>query len=323
MPYLDYSPEVLEAYSPEPLVQDDFDAFWARSLAETRRAAGPARFEAVDSGLEAQEIFDVTFSGYAGQPIKAWLLLPRHRSGPLPAVVEFIGYGGGRGLPIEWLLYSSAGYAHFVMDTRGQGSTWRVGDTPDLSDLPGSPQAPGFMTRGILDPESYYYRRVFADAVRAVETAAAHPAVDPGRVAVTGGSQGGGIAIAAAALAPGLVKLSLPDVPFLCHYKRALEVTDSAPYQEIRRYCMNHRDQVERVFDTLSYFDGLNFAPRARAKALFSVGLMDQVCPPSTVYAAYNRWAGAKEIRVWPYNDHEGGQAFQDREKLAFLRRHL
>jgi cephalosporin-C deacetylase len=80
---------------------------------------------------------------------------------------------------------------------------------------------------------------------------------------------------------------------------------------------------VDRVFDTLSYFDGLNFAPRAKAKALFSVGLMDQVCPPSTVYAAYNRWAGPKEIRVWPYNDHEGGQAFQDREKLAFLKRHL
>jgi cephalosporin-C deacetylase len=323
MPYLDFSQDVLERYAPEPFVKEDFDAFWKQTLDEARGAAFPARIQEYDAGLTAQEVFDVTFSGYAGQPIKAWLILPRVRSDRLPVVVEFIGYGGGRGLPLDWLLYSSAGYAHFVMDTRGQGGTWSAGDTPDVCDLPGSPQAPGFMTRGILDPESYYYRRVFTDAVRAVETAAAHPAVDRDRIAVAGGSQGGGISIAAAALAPALVKAAMPDVPFLCHYRRALEVTDNYPYHEIRQFCMNHRDAVDRVFTTLSYFDGLNFAPRARARALFSVGLMDQTCPPSTVYAAYNRWAGEKEIRVYPYNDHEGGQCFHARERLSFLKRAL
>lgn len=319
----DYSLAELEAYRPDPLVPPDFDVFWERGLEAARAAAFPARFEPHDAGLSTLEVFDVTFSGYAGQPVKAWLLLPRQRQGRLPAVVEYIGYGGGRSLPLDWLLYASAGYAHLVMDTRGQGSAWSPGDTPDECDLPGSPQAPGFMTRGIHDPNSYYYRRVFTDAVRALETAAAHPAVDPGRIAATGGSQGGGITIAAAALAPSLVKVAMPDVPFLCHYRRALEVTDSDPYQEIRRYCKVHRDQVERVFETLSYFDGLNFAPRAKARAMFSVGLMDQICPPSTVYAAYNRWAGPKEMKVWPYNDHEGGQVFQDREKLIFLSRCL
>jgi len=73
------------------------------------------------------------------------------------------------------------------------------------------------------------------------------------------------------------------------------------------------------VFNTLAYFDGMHFAPRATSPALFSVALMDDTCPPSTVFAAYNQYAGPKEITVWPYNGHEGGETFQSIEKLRFL----
>jgi len=88
----------------------------------------------------------------------------------------------------------------------------------------------------------------------------------------------------------------MPDVPFLCHYRRATEVTDDHPYEEIARYCMTHRDHVEDVFNTLSYFDGVNLGTRANAQALFSVGLRDEICPPSTVFAAYNHYKGTKDI---------------------------
>ena len=100
----------------------------------------------------------------------------------------------------------------------------------------------------------------------------------------------------------------------------ATELVDTHPYLEIVTYCKAHRDQVETVFHTLSYFDGVNFAARSHARALFSVGLMDDICPPSTVFAAYNHFAGPKEIRVWPYNGHEGGGAYQSDEKVKFLR---
>jgi cephalosporin-C deacetylase len=233
--------------------------------------------------------------------------------------VEFIGYGGGRGLPHEWLLWASAGYAHFVMDTRGQGSSWRSGDTPDREPDGSGPQYPGFMTRGILDPQTYYYRRVFTDAVRAVEAARSHPAIDPQRVVVTGGSQGGGISLAVAGLVPDLAG-AMPDVPFLCAYRSALEIVDSDPYNEIGRYCKTHRTKIETVFNTLSYFDGVNFAARAQCSALFSAGLMDEVCPPRTVFAAYNHYAGSKQIKVYEFNHHEGGQAYHDVEKLKFLK---
>jgi hypothetical protein len=124
----------------------------------------------------------VTYSGYAGQRIKGWLLVPRHLPQPRPVVVTYIGYGGGRGFPTDWLLWPSAGYAQLVMDTRGQGSAWSRGATPDPETDGGNPQFPGFMTRGVLSPQTYYYRRVFTDAVRAVETALSHPAVDRSRV---------------------------------------------------------------------------------------------------------------------------------------------
>lgn len=312
--------EQLKVYRPERQEPEDFEAFWQATLEETRRIPLETHFDPVDFGLETLETYDVTFRGYGGQSVKGWLLLPRQRMAKVGCVVEYIGYGGGRGFPLDWLLWSSVGYAHFVMDTRGQGSSWQPGDTPDLPIDGSSPHYPGFMSLGILDPKTYYYRRVFADAVRAVEAARSHPAVDPGRIAVSGGSQGGGITLAVSGLVPGLSAV-MPDVPFLCAYHRAVEITDSAPYSEITHYCKIHRDQIDTVFNTLSYFDGLNFSVRANAPALFSVGLMDVTCPPSTVFAAYNYYGGPKDIKVWTFNDHEGGSTFQSIEKVKFLKK--
>ncbi len=308
----------LREYRPDRVEPTDFAEFWRGTLDSARAAAAPAKFRPYDAGLTTVEVYDLTFTGFGGHPIRGWFYLPAGTEGRLPCVVEYIGYGGGRALAHERLDWSAAGYAHLVMDTRGQGSNgWASGDTPD-PDAAGGPQTPGFMTSGITDPRRYYYRRVFTDAVRAVEVARSHPRVDAQRVAVAGGSQGGGITLAVAGLVDGLVA-AMPDVPFLCHYRRATEITDEYPYQELVTYCKTHRDQVDDVFDTLSYFDGVNFAARASAPALFSVGLMDAICPPSTVFAAYNHYAGPKDITVWPYNGHEGGAGFQRVAQFRFL----
>jgi cephalosporin-C deacetylase len=97
----------------------------------------------------------------------------------------------------------------------------------------------------------------------------------------------------------GLVAV-MPDVPFLCHFRRAADICDEPPYTEIIRYLAIHRGVGDSAFTTLSYFDGVSFAERASAPALSSVGLMDQVCPPSTVYAAYHAYGGAKGHRRLP-----------------------
>jgi cephalosporin-C deacetylase len=312
--------EQLVQYKPDRVEPPDFDDFWRSTLDESRSHRQADRFDPIDMGFPALTFYDVTFAGYAGQPIKGWFIVPREHAGTLPCVVEYIGYGGGRGLPFDWLLFACAGYAHFVMDTRGQGSAWMPGDTPDSEPDGGNAQYPGFMTRGVLSPQTYYYRRVFADAVCAIDAARARPEVDPAKIVLSGGSQGGGITLAAAALVPDVLA-TMPDVPYLCQYRRASEMVDTHPYKEIALYCRSHRDKVDRVFETLAYFDGVNFAARCRATGLFSVGLMDEICPPSTVYAAYNHYGGPKEIKVYPFNGHEQGESFQTREKLQFLRR--
>jgi cephalosporin-C deacetylase len=309
--------EALYEYRPAVAEPMDFDAFWAQTLAEARQRPLNAQFESVDFGLRTVQVWDVSFAGYGGQTVKGWFMLPAGAQTPLPGVVEFIGYGGGRGYPFNWLTWPSAGYAYLVMDTRGQGSAWQRGDTPDLPDG-ANPAYPGFMTQGILSADTYYYRRVFTDAVRAVEAFASHPLVDAAHMAVTGGSQGGGISLAVGGLLPE-VGAVMADVPFLCHFRRSVEIAPDPPYTEITRYLSVHRGQVERVFQTLSYFDGVNFAKRMQARALFSVGLMDTVCPPSAVFAAYNAVSAPKEILVYPFNNHEGGGADHTRAKLRFL----
>jgi len=310
MPRFDLSPADLRAYRPDVPEPSDFDAFWAATLRDHCPSGAEPVVSRAAGRLSLVDVFDVSFAGFDGHPIRAWLLLPAGAGGPLPAVVEYVGYGGGRGLPHERLAWVAAGYAHLVMDTRGQGSGWGTGgDTPDPVGT--GPAAAGFMTRGIEDPASYYYRRVFVDAVRAVEVARSLPQIDPARVAVTGGSQGGGITIAAAGLTPGLVG-AMPDVPFLCHFDRAVGLTERDPYHEIVRYLSVHRGADEQVFRTLSYFDGVNFARRATAPALFSVAHLDPICPPSTVFAAYNHWAGGRsEIVEYSFNEHEGGAGWQ------------
>lgn len=327
MPQYDMPLDQLETYRPDRAEPADFDQFWSRTL-DDQDAAHPLAVErtAVDHGLRQIVTDDVTFTGFGGQPVRAWFHRPAGAAEPLGCVVEYIGYGGGRGLAHQHNLLAQAGYGVLVMDNRGQGagSPTQVGHTGDVASS--GPHAPGFLTQGIDDPESYYYRRLFTDAARAVVVARGLPEVDAGRVMVSGGSQGGVLALAAAALSGSRdipLRGVIADVPFLTHVRRATQITDAHPYAELVRYLHAHRDRVERSFRTLSYFDGVSMAARVTVPGLFSVGLCDPICPPSCVYAAYHHYAGEKDIKVYAYNGHEHGGPFQEAEHVRFAHRVL
>jgi cephalosporin-C deacetylase len=310
-------------YRPDLPAPSDLHGFWRSTLDEASAHPLDVTFSPYESPLRTVEVFDVSFGGYAGQRVSAWLLLPRSRTTPLPTVVQYVGYGGGRGLPHEWLTWSAMGYAHLVMDTRGQGSDHHAGSTPDLDPLGAPPHVPGFLTLGLPDPARHYYRRVFTDAVRAVDAAAAHPAVDAARIVTAGGSQGGAISLAASILRGWLlddpVAAVLADVPFLCHFRRAAELAAEEPYTELVRWLSTHREQAEPAFTALSYIDLAVLAPHGTSPSLWSVGIRDPICPPSTVFAAHNRYGGPAEMSTWEWNEHEGGDAFQVLEQARWL----
>ena len=315
--FTDLPLDELRAYSPNLAEPEGLDAFWGDTLDRARAAASVPVVTPALTPISEIVIDDLEFSGFGGDPIRAWISRPRS-SEPRPAVIEYLGYGGGRGLPGEHLKWAACGYVHVLMDTRGQGGNWGSGgDTPDPHGS--GPATQGVMTRGIHDPSEYYYRRLFTDAVRLVETVAELDGVDRNRVAVTGGSQGGGTAIAAAALSP-LVAAVMPDVPFLCDFPRSITRTPNAPFTEITRYLSVNRGAAAAALHTLSHFDGAILARRITAPALFSVALMDEVVLPASVFAAYNALSSTdKNIEVYEYNGHEGGGHHQWLRQVAWL----
>jgi cephalosporin-C deacetylase len=317
MPYFDLPLVDLERYRPKIMRPADFEQFWQDTLDRVHEHPLAARFSKVDGPLTTVDVHDASFAGWGGDRIKAWFMVPRQLPEPVPCVMQFMGYGAGRGFPHQWLTWVAAGYATFVIDNRGQGTFGGYpGDTADPEG--GGVNLDGNLTRGILDPNSYYYRRLYSDAVRAIEAAASHPAVDATRIVVAGASQGGGIALAAASLSPHIAA-ALIDVPFLSHFRRATEVSPDSPYNEIAALVRAHPWHEEQIFATLSYFDGANLAPQAKVPALFSVCLMDTVCPPSTVFASYNAWAGEKSIEIYPFGKHDAGGPVQITKQYEFL----
>lgn len=295
----------LESYKPALTKAADFSDFWQKSL--TMFPKSEPVLTPLDSPIKTLDIFDVTIAGFNADPIKGWFLTPKGLNEKRPLVTIFEGYGGGRGEATEWLFWPSAGYPTLVMDTRGQGGGHRRGETPDGA-YSRPNQSPGFMTAGIEDPNDYYYRRVFIDAVAFTVAGKNLPSVDSSRIITTGGSQGGGISLAAASLNPEVYAV-MADVPFLCHFERAIEMTDDYPYQEIANYFRIQRGAIKNSLKTLSYFDCMNLVTMAKAKALISVGLHDPICPADTIFAMRNHYQGEVDTTIWQFNRHEGGGA--------------
>jgi cephalosporin-C deacetylase len=297
MPSIDMPLEALHKYKPSLYREADFDAFWRRTVDEA--IAQPLNAELVPYALPAKNVtcYAVRFDGYGGGRIAGWYVRPETNRA-VPGLVAFHGYSGRGPRPMDLLNYAYQGVAVLSMDTRGQN-----GQSQDLAPAEEG-HASGWMTKGIRSPRTYYYRYVYADAVRAVELLARREEVDAARIAVTGGSQGGAISLAAAALSERVV-LCMADVPFLSDFRRSIEITSNGPYPEVTNFLRAFPDQREQAIRTLSYVDCMNLAPMIGGRVLVANSLWDDVCPPSTVFAVYHHLQCPKEMAVYPYHKHE------------------
>jgi cephalosporin-C deacetylase len=304
MPLLfDMPLEQLEHYhgrNPRPA---DFDEYWERALAELATTEPAATTTPATFSAPFAECLDLTFTGTGGARIYAKLLRPRAAADGQPVVLKFHGYGANSGDWFDSLPWAAAGFTVAAMDCRGQG-----GRSEDVGGDPG-PSRFGHIVRGLAGrADQMLYRHLFLDTAQLARVVAALPGVDPARMAAIGASQGGGLALACAALYPDIQR-TVAVHPFLCDYQRVWEIDQARnAYAELsdyfRRFDPRH-ERAEAVWTRLGYIDVQHLAPRIQADVLLVVSLMDQTCPPSTQFAAYNKITAPKRTLLYPDYAHE------------------
>lgn len=310
MPLVDMALEQLQSYAGRNPRPADFDAFWDRSLAEMH-ALDP-QIELIPSAFTAPnaDCFDLYFRGVGGARVYAKYLRPKKLDAPCPGLVMLHGYSGSSGDWQDKLSYVGQGFAVVALDCRGQG-----GLSEDVGGVKGTTFR-GQIVRGLDDaPEKLLSRSIYLDCAQLAGLLMAMPEVDAARVGVTGGSQGGGLTLACAALEPRLVRAA-PIFPFLCDYRRVWEMDLAVgAYEELRTFFRQFDPRHERedeIFTRLGYIDVQFLAPRIKAQVLMGVGLMDTICPPSTQFAAYNKITAPKELVIYPDFGHEGLPGIND-----------
>jgi len=282
---------------------DDFAQFWEQGLAEVRSLSPQMELRPAGFQTSFAECFDMYFTGVANARIHSKLLRPRNGSAPHPAILFFHGYSSNSGNWYDKLGYVAQGFSVAALDCRGQS-----GLSEDTGGVVGSTLR-GHIVRGLAGPpEKMLFRQIFLDAAQLAGLVMEMPDVDENRVGATGGSQGGGLTLACAALEP-RIRRAAPVFPFLCDYKRVWELDlDVDAYAELRDYFRWFdplHQQEDAIFRKLGYLDVQHLCPRIRGQVLMAVGLRDEITPPSTQFAAYNKIVAPKSMAIYPDFGHE------------------
>lgn len=313
MPALDKPLAELRAYYGSSPLPADFDAYWSRALAELDDTP-PQAVLTPNSMLRARgvETFDLTFTGVGGARVYAKYLRPEQPTPPCPALLQFHGYAGNSGEWVDKAAFVAEGFAVAAMDTRGQG-----GLSEDVGGVTGN-TLNGHIIRGLAQgADALLFRNIFLDTVQLARVVAGLPEVDASRLSCMGASQGGALSIACAALEP-RIRRCVSVYPFLSDYQRVWDMDlDKDAYAELRTYLRNFDPMGKnrkQIFETLGYIDIQNLASRISADVLMAITLMDNICPPSSQFAVYNKIKSQKEVVIFPDHGHEVLPGFRDLE---------
>ena len=284
------------AVNPEQVVSplsqpEGLDDYWKRARRELDAVAPQFKMIRQDSlCTPTKEVFLVEMRSLGNILVRGWYLKPT-APGKYPAILHVQGYGSDKKANQG---YQGDDMAAFVLNIRGHGNS-RDHVNPGF---------PGFLQHHIEDKELYIYRGAYMDCLRAVDFLYSRPEVDTSRVAVEGGSQGGALSFATAALDNERINLCVPHVPFLSDFRDYFALV-SWPGGEFVQYVEDHPEVGwEKVYHTLSYIDIKNLAPWVKAPVLMAIGLEDEVCPPHINFAAYNQLTVPKEYVIYPWAGH-------------------
>ncbi len=297
-----------EGSSPRP---DDFDVYWDRGIAEVAELGTDCELAPADIREPFARCENLWFHGVGGARVHAQLLRPTTQTRPGPALLIFHPYATSAGAWSEKLHWVAAGFSIAALDVRGQG-----GLSEDPIPVRGNTLR-GHIVRGLDDgPDRLFYRSVFLDTLQLARIMMSLDEVNADAVGVTGMSQGGGLALACAALEP-RIRMAAPIAPFLCDYRRVWDLDLAGEgYAELAEYLRRFDPYHERqpsMFERLGYIDVQHLCPRIRADVLMTIGLMDQICPPSTQFAAYNKIRSPKRLLLLLDYEHEVPPEHPDR----------
>ena len=292
----------------------DFDVFWQGVRGELESI--PVEWERLPgAGREtaAHTVDWVRFSSLDDTLIYGWLAVPK--SAP-PAgnrgYVWLPGYSLGNPPPGPEALYPET--VTFGLNLHGL--------PPDTPYTHPSANGADYITEGIDSPHTYIYRRIVAHCLRALQVLAAQPEVSRERLMIGGMSQGGGLALVAAALTPA-VRLCLADMPWLCALSIALSLLDRERYRRlgtrypdarglIADFADAHPARAAQIYQTYAYFDPLSHAAQIRCPTQLSAGGRDPSCKPPTIHAVYNALTCPKEKLDLPQTGHDIVPAMHD-----------
>lgn len=293
-----YEPEKIDS----PLdAKEDFRVFWDNSLKELSKVVPNYKLILQPEYSKIDyDVYLVEMHSFGNELIRGYYAKPK-REGKHPVVVEYMGYGSSPYPPNQWW----DGFAHFVLSVRGQAlnkPTNRFGT---------------WITYGLDNKDNYYYRGAFMDVVRALDFVCSRAEVAADRIAVRGGSQGGALSFAAAALDK-RVKVAAPTIPFLSDYRDYFKITHW-PKSDFDTYMKEHPEaKWDDVYNLLTYFDIKNLAQWIECPLIMGIGVQDDVCPPHVNFAAYNQVKSEKRWMAFPQFGHSVGSAYNDAAKAFF-----
>jgi cephalosporin-C deacetylase len=283
-------------YVPVSNREPDFDAFWEETKLESKNQPLEVRLSDIPYSIRNINAQKLIFKGFNGTDIAGFYLKPDSIKENLPCLLVLHGYGGNKGSIANYVKYLVMGYAVVALDTRGHGESGN-----------GSYPAGGtvsWVTQGILDPATYYYRHVYMDVIRALDVIETLPEVDSERIVIYGISMGGGIVLAVAGL-DNRPSFLIADVPNLCDLPLAIQLKMEGSLTAVEQFLRQYPDQFKQVFKTLSFFDNKNLAENISCPVWISAGGKDLICPPQTIYGVFNLIKTQKNIKYSPFSGHD------------------
>lgn len=303
-----------EAYLPELTRRSDFDSFWEETIRQARAVPLSPALLRTPYPTDFAEVYAVSYNGFDDTRIFGWLILPAFQARkPYPCLIHYPGFNGSRGRPADFMHWVMMGVAVLAVDCREQGGVTGNSAAYHDSGLFGGCVS----SKGILNKYEYYYRAVYMDCLKAIDLAEHCEALDPQKIILYGSSQGGGLGMAVCCL-DHRPKIGIVNVPSNSNLELRVEGRHGS-FTCINEYVRRFPENLEKAYETLSYFDTMNMADKITCQIFASVGLADSICPAKCYYASYNRIPSKKQIAVYPFNEHDGAHPVHVEREMRYV----